>query len=170
MLITANGSRNLVSMQETSFRIGPIESRDVKYKISQALVMNSLPSIGQNFPIPSNLCSFKITADLFKTNKFPKVTDSDLHLIIGIREDELNNFEKIRKPSNSNEPFVGLCKLGWTVFGPDQYLNNKPMTRCNFVRISDDILEKKVDLLLHESFVEKPHDLIKHHRQMIKSC
>ena len=33
------------------------------------------------------------------------------------------------------------------------------MTCCNFMRISDDILEKKVDLLLHESFAEKPHDL-----------
>ena len=32
------------------------------------------------------------------------------------------------------------------------------MTRCNFVRISDDILEKKVDLLLRESFAEKPYD------------
>ena len=32
------------------------------------------------------------------------------------------------------------------------------MTRCNFVRISDDMLEKKVNLLLHESFAERPHD------------
>ena len=26
------------------------------------------------------------------------------------------------------------------------------------MRLSDDVLEKKVDLLLHESFAEKPHD------------
>ena len=32
------------------------------------------------------------------------------------------------------------------------------MTRCNFVWVSDNMVEKKVDLLLHESFAEKPHD------------
>ena len=32
------------------------------------------------------------------------------------------------------------------------------MSRCNFVRVADDLLEKKVDLLLHELFVERPHD------------
>ena len=120
--------------------------------------MDDIPSIDQNFPIPSNLCSFKNTVDLIRNNKFPKLADSDLHLIIGIREAELINFEKIRKPCNSNEPFVGFCKLGWTVFGPDQYLKNKPITRCNFVCISDDTLENKVDLLFRESFAEKPHD------------
>ena len=60
--------------------------------------MDSLPSINQNFPIPSNMCSFKNTADLIWNNKFPKLADSDLHLIIGIHEAELINFEKIRKP------------------------------------------------------------------------
>ena len=32
------------------------------------------------------------------------------------------------------------------------------MTCCNVVRFSDEILDKKVDLLLHESFAERPHD------------
>ena len=48
-------------------------------------------------------------------------------------------------------------QAGFTVFEPDPYLKNKPMTRCNFVCIADDILEKKLDLLLHESVVERPH-------------
>ena len=64
----------------------------------------------------------------------------------------------MREPSDSGEAFACLCKLGWTVFGPDPYLKNKPMTRCSFVHVSDDVLEKKVDLLLHESFAERPHD------------
>ena len=32
------------------------------------------------------------------------------------------------------------------------------MTICNFVQVADDLLEKSVDLLLHESFAERPHD------------
>ena len=107
-------SCSLVSTHATSFHIGPIDMRDVKYKISQALVIDDLSSIDQNFPTPSNLRSFKNMTDFNKNNKFPKLADSDLHLIIGIREAELINFEKIRKPFNSNEPFVGLYKLGWT--------------------------------------------------------
>ena len=33
LFITANGLRKLVSTQDTSLHIGPIESRDVKYTI-----------------------------------------------------------------------------------------------------------------------------------------
>ena len=85
--------------------------------------------------------------------------DTRLNLTIGIRQAELINYEKIRKPARLGEPFADKCKFGWTIFGPDPYLKSKSMTRCNFLRLSDDVLEKKVDLLLHESFAEKPHDL-----------
>ena len=79
--------------------------------------MDSHPSIDLHFPIPSNLCPFKNTADLIRNNKFPKLADSDMHLIIGIREGELTNIDKIRKACKNNEPFVGHCKQGWTAFG-----------------------------------------------------
>ena len=95
---------------------------------------------------------------MIQENKFPNLVDSSLHVIIGVREAGLINFDKIRKPCYPNEPFVGRCKIGWTVFGPDPHLKNKPLTRCNLVRFSDEILEKKVDVLLHESFAERPHD------------
>ena len=32
------------------------------------------------------------------------------------------------------------------------------MMRCNFIRTRDELLEKKVDALLYESFAERPHD------------
>ena len=84
--------------------------------------------------------------------------DFDLHIIVGIREVGLINYEKIRKPCNLGEPFTARCKIGWTVFGPDPFLKNKPLTRYTFVRLSDEMLERKVDVLLHESFAERPHD------------
>ena len=64
LLITANGSRNLVSAFDTTFKIGPVHNSDDKFDINQALVMNELPSIEQNFPTRDNLRFFKNTADL----------------------------------------------------------------------------------------------------------
>ena len=75
--------------------------------------------------------------DLIKSNKFPNLYDSELHVIIGIREAEIINFEKTRKPLNCDEPFASKCKIGWTAFGPDPYLKNKPINHINFVRISE---------------------------------
>ena len=75
--------------------------------------MDNLPSIDKNYPISNNLYFIFLNAeDLIKGNKFPNLPDSNMHIIIGIREASLINFEKIRKPSNINEPFVGHCKLG----------------------------------------------------------
>ena len=81
---------------------------------------------------------------MVKSNKFPKLADTRLNLIIGVRQAELINYEKLRKPANPGEPYVGLCKLGWTIFRPDPYLKSKPMTRCNFIHVSDDMLEKRL--------------------------
>ena len=49
LLITANGYRNLISTFDTSFKVGPVDSR-VKFDISQALVMDDLLCISNNFP------------------------------------------------------------------------------------------------------------------------
>ena len=76
---------------------------------------------------------FKNAMDLVNNNKFPKLVDNRLNVIIGVRQAELINYEKIRKPAHSGEPFAGLCKLGWTIFGPDSYLKCKAKIRCNFV-------------------------------------
>ena len=102
-----------------------------------------MPSIDQNCPIASNLSFFENATDLIQKNKFPNLVDSSLHIIIGVREAGLINYDKVRKPCHPNEPFIGHCKIGWTVFGPDPHLKNRPLTRCNLVRFSDEILEKK---------------------------
>ena len=129
----------------------------IKFDINQALVINELPSIEQNFSTRKNLCFFKNATDLVNNNKFPKLVGNCLNLI-GICQAELINYKRIRKPAHPGEPFGRLCKLDWTIFGLDSHLKSKPRTRCNFVCVADDMLEKKVDFLLHESFAEKPHD------------
>ena len=120
-------------MFDTNFKIGPIDSGAIKFDINQALVIKELPLLEQNFPTRKNLRFFKNTTDLVNNNKFPKLVDSRLNLIIGVRQYELINYEKIRKHAHPGEPFAGLCKLGWTIFRLDPYLKCKPTTRCNFV-------------------------------------
>ena len=107
------------------------------------MVIDQMPSIDHSYPVADNLNSFKNLTDLLQNNKFPNLFDSDLHIIVGIREAGLINYEKIRKPCNPGKPFTRLCEIGWTVFGPNPYLKNKPLARCNFVRLSDEILEIK---------------------------
>ena len=77
---------------------------------------------------------------------------------MGRRKADLITFEKTRKMACSGGPYVMHCKLGCTVYGRDPYLQSKSVTRCNAVNITDDLLEKKLDLVLHESFAERPHD------------
>ena len=67
-------------------------------------------------------------------------------------------YDKIRKPVPPDEPFFAKSKLGWLAFDRDPYLKIKPMVQCNFIRASEELLEKKVDLSLHKSFAERPHD------------
>ena len=55
LLITANGSRNLVSTFDTNFKIGPAHNSVEKFNISQALVMDELLSIEKIFSTRNNL-------------------------------------------------------------------------------------------------------------------
>ena len=116
------------------------------------------PLLRKNFPTASNLCGFENASDLVRNNKFPELIDENLHLIIGIRQSSLINYDRLREPDHPNEPFLAHCKLGWTAYGLDPNLRCRPFTRCNLVRSSDEFLEKKIDTLLHESFAERPHD------------
>ena len=99
--------------------------------------MDCLPDIENNFPTSKNLHPFKNISDLIHNNKFPNLIDSRLNIIICICQASLINFEKIRKPENSNEPFSANRKMGWTIFGPDPYLESKGIScRSNFVRVA----------------------------------
>ena len=105
-----------------------------------------MPSIEKNFPTASNLGCFEHTSDLVRKNKFPCLIDENLHLIIGVREANLINYDKVRTPVSSDQPFLAHCKIGWTAFGPDPGLRSRPLTRCNLVRCTDELLEKKLML------------------------
>ena len=113
LLVTADGRRSLVSTFDTKFRIGPIDNKATRFDISSALVLDRMPSVDRNFPVAENLCAFKNLADLVQGNKFPELYDSELHLIIGIREASIISYDKIRKLLKAVEPFAGCCKIGW---------------------------------------------------------
>ena len=82
-LLTADGSRSLVSIYNISFKIGPFDNSNVSFDVSESLLKKKLPSIDKNYPIASNLYSFKNAADLIKGNKFSNLADSNLHIIMG---------------------------------------------------------------------------------------
>ena len=77
--------------------------------------MDELLSIEQNFPTYDNLRFFKSAADLLRKNKFLKLADTKLHLIIGVCQPELIKYERLRKPANPVKLFADLRKVGWTV-------------------------------------------------------
>ena len=110
-----------MSTFDTKFRIRPINNKATRFDISSALVIYRMPSIDQHLPVAENLGGFKNLADLVQGKKFPELYDSELHLIIVVREISIINYDKIRKPLNMTEPFSGCCKIGWTVFGPDPF-------------------------------------------------
>ena len=153
LLVTADRKRNLISTVDTKFKIGPIDRKEIQFDISSALVIDKMPSIDHSYPVVDNLKSFKNVTDLLQNNKFPTLLDSDLHIIVGIRKAALINYDKIRDPCSPGEPFVRCCKIGWAIFGSDPYLINKPLARCNFVHLSDEILEKK---LTHRCMIHLP--------------
>ena len=158
LLITADGKRSMISSLDTSLSIGPVDNSHIRFEINNALVLNDMPSIDKNFPTSENLNCFENAYDLIKNGKFPILSDKNLHVIVGIREASLINYDRVRTPDHSDQPYLARCKLGWTAFGSDPSLKSRPLTRCNLVRTSDELLEKKIDVLLHESFAERPHD------------
>ena len=109
-LVTADGKQNLISSIDTNFKIGPIDNSNTRFEIDSALVLDQMPSIEKNFPTASNLDCFENAADLIRKNKFPNLVDENLHLIVGIREANLINYDKVRKPSNTDQPFIPYAR------------------------------------------------------------
>ena len=145
-MVTADGKRSLISSLDTSFKIGPVDNNQVKFEISSALVLNDMPSIEKNFPTSANLNCFEHASDLVRNKKFPELVDESLHLIVGVREANLINYDRVRTPDNPDQPFLTHCKLGWMAFGPDPNLRSRPLTCCNLVHASDELLEKRLML------------------------
>ena len=56
------------------------------------------------------------------------------------------------------EPYLSHCFLGWCAYGCDRLLNCKLVSPSSVVRVSNEILDKKLDALLSEQFAERLHD------------
>ena len=70
------------------------------------------PLSRKNFPTAGNLSCFEHASDLVRNNKFPELIDENLHLIVGVRQASLINYDRVRGPDNPNEPFLAHCRLG----------------------------------------------------------
>ena len=124
LLITADGKRSMISSLDTSLSIGPVDNSHIRFEINNALVLNDMPSIDKNFPTSENLNCFENAYDLIKNGKFPILSDKNLHVIVGIREASLINYDRVRTPDHSDQPYLARCKLGWTAFGSDPSLKS----------------------------------------------
>ena len=76
--ISTDGNKSLIEMQETKFKLGPIDKKVTKFDISSALDLDKMLSIDKNFPTADNLHLFKNATDLIRNNKFPKLYDTGL--------------------------------------------------------------------------------------------
>ena len=85
----------------------------------------------------------KNTNDLAYKNKLLRLADNGIHPIISMKKSDLVIFDQVRRLENALEPFVGYCKLGLVIFGPNSTLKSDNVTRCNYVKISIEYLDKK---------------------------
>ena len=125
----------MISTVSTVFDVSSI-SDSTHSKISDALVINKLPSIGLNFLTNDKTSCFTNAGDLTNLDLFPTLSDSNLHIIIGIKEAKLFLFDSKHNHVVDLEPYVAHCKLGWSVYSPDKFVNSKIIAHCNFVGIT----------------------------------
>ena len=104
--------------------------------IENALLLESLPDMKNRLALVENLCHFENISDLIQKNKFSKLYDTSLHVIMGIKQFDLIIFYKIHKPLKSNEPFVGLnCKIGISAFGVDKFIGDSSVKNGEILRL-----------------------------------
>jgi len=153
--ITADRRRTPVDTHQVTINVEPL-TREAKHQISDVLVMTDLPSIGPNFPNEENLSSHEHLCDLI--GHFPKFHDKRLHLIIGTKETFLSHFTRVCQ-APAGKPWAVKTKLGWVVYEPDDNMEgNNSTTRTDFVRVSNEMLDRKLDLWLDTTFEENRHD------------
>ena len=121
-------------------------------------MVEKMRAINNCYPNSENLKYFNNVSDLVQSGKFPDLVDSNLHLLIGIKETYMTSFSKVRTPFKSDQPYIAKCLLGWVPFGRDSNLKAESLVRCNYIRTVDEKLEKRLDTIIYESFAEKPHD------------
>jgi len=153
-MLTADGRSSDFSTKQVNIKVSPL-SRNATYDITGALVMESLPSIGSNFPSIDNLFCHEHLKDL--VSSFPILADKRLHLIIGAKECFISRHSRIRQ-APPGIPWAAKTKLGWVIYGEDKSLSSPHVKRFNFVKISNADLDKKLDLWLETTFDESRHD------------
>ena len=153
-MLTADGRSTNLCTQLVDLKVSSL-SREATYDISDVLVMNELPSIGSNFPCFSNLKSHDHLKDLIP--HFPLLSDQRLHLIIGAGENFPSHRSRVRQ-APPGIPWAAKTKLGWIVYGEDESFKSNSAKNLNFVRVSNEDLDAKLDLWLETNFDESRHD------------
>ena len=151
-MLTADGRSTNLWTKLVDFKVSPL-SREATFVISDVLVMDELPSIGPNCPCFSNLKSHDHLKDLIP--HFPLLSDQRLRLIIGARENFFSHRSRVRQ-APPGIPWAAKTKLGWIVYGESFKPNSAK--NFNFVRVSNENLDAKLDLWLETNFDESRHD------------
>ena len=155
VVITADGRRTPINTLQVKLHVGPL-NRAARYDVSDVLVMDNLQSIGPNVPCAENLSQHEYLSDLIE--HFPRLADDRLQFIIGTKETFLTHRTNVRK-APTGKPWAAKTKLGWVVYGPDNAVTEKNSTaRVSFARVTNEMLDRKLDLWLDTSFDESRHD------------
>ena len=157
-LMTADDEKNLLNSENIDLETGPIDSVCKLYPIYNALMVEKLPAGNNCFPYSENLKHFYNASDLVRSGKFPDFVDNNLHLLICIIETYFTSFSKVRKPFKPDQHYMAKCLLGWVPYGRDSKLKTESLGRCNYIRTTEEKLEKRLDTIIYESFAEKAHD------------
>ena len=120
------------------------------------MVIDKLLSTGLNCLIKYKISCFADVNDLTNLDLFPRLSDSNLHNNIGNKEAKLILFDSIHDSVGDLEQYFAHCKLGWTVYSPDKLLNFNTIAHYNFVRITNEELDAKIDRILENQISGKP--------------
>lgn len=117
-LETADGVVKPVHTEKVSLCISGFRRNEV-FVLDEVLIMDKLPDVKGNVLKSNDLSGYPHLVDL--RVEFPDLTDNDVHLIIGIGEQNLHEFSQIRK-GEYGLPWAAETPLGWIVYGKDKNL------------------------------------------------
>ena len=156
VMMTADGKQSPIWSSIVDFKLSPLSSSatcDITdVLLMRYLLMESLPSIDSNYPCFDNLSKHEHLEDL--VTRFPNLKDNRLHLIIGAKETFLSHScQGWQAPIG--KPWTAKTKLGWVIYGRDDSLCCSTATKqANFVKISNEALDKKLDFRLESDLTK----------------
>ena len=171
-LETADGVITPLQTECVSLKISGFRRNEV-FVLKEVLVMDKLPDLKSNILRSNDLSSYPHLNGL--EVEFPDLEDNDVHLVIGIGQQELHEFSKIKKGAYGL-PWAAQCPLGWVVYGMDKHLvPSESVTSC-FVQsmsfgtlaedspsvvdpeLSSEYLDRKMTRLYDAEHVDDPYD------------